>query len=54
MSTKEERLLQAKIAEQIERYDDMSREMKAIVENDDKPLTDEERNLLSVKKSSKV
>lgn len=48
MSTKEERLLQAKIAEQIERYDDMSREMKAIVENDDKPLTDEERNLLSV------
>jgi hypothetical protein len=26
----------------------MSREMKAIVENDGKPLTDEERNLLSV------
>lgn len=48
MSTKEERLLLAKIAEQSERYDDMSREMKAIVENDDKPLTDEERNLLSV------
>ena len=48
MSTKEERLLQAKIAEQIERYDDMSREMKAIVQNDGKPLTDEERNLLSV------
>lgn len=46
--TKEERLLQAKIAEQIERYDDMSKEMKAIVESDDKPLTDEERNLLSV------
>ena len=48
MSSKEERLLQAKIAEQIERYDDMAREMKSIVETDDKPLTDEERNLLSV------
>ena len=48
MSTKEERLFLAKIAEQSERYDDMSREMKAIVQNDGKPLTDEERNLLSV------
>ncbi|XP_071147160.1 uncharacterized protein [Mytilus edulis] len=48
MSSREERLLQAKIAEQIERYDDMSKEMKSIVESGDKPLTDEERNLLSV------
>ncbi|CAC5370446.1 YWHAB_Q_Z [Mytilus coruscus] len=48
MSSREERLLQAKIAEQIERYDDMSKEMKSIVETGDKPLTDEERNLLSV------
>lgn len=48
MSSRDERLLQAKIAEQIERYEDMSAEMRAIVESDDKPLSDEERNLLSV------
>lgn len=48
MSNRDDRLLQAKIAEQIERYEDMSSEMRAIVESDDKPLSDEERNLLSV------
>lgn len=40
----------AKLAEQAERYEDMAKNMKAVVENsgDDTELSNEERNLLSV------
>lgn len=47
MSTKEELLQRAKLAEQAERYDDMAAAMKKITE-DGEALTTEERNLLSV------
>jgi len=45
--TKEELVQRAKLAEQAERYDDMSAAMKQVTEFDN-PLTTEERNLLSV------
>ncbi|XP_022330197.1 14-3-3 protein zeta-like isoform X2 [Crassostrea virginica] len=45
--SREELANKAKLAEQAERYDDMADAMKKLVENY-KPLTNEERNLLSV------
>ncbi|KAL5013352.1 hypothetical protein ScPMuIL_007622 [Solemya velum] len=44
---KEELVLRAKLAEQAERYDDMAKAMKELVEQG-QPLSNEERNLLSV------
>lgn len=48
MKTREELVLEAKLAEQAERYDDMVKSMKSVVENAEGDLSDEERNLLSV------
>lgn len=45
--SREELASKAKLAEQAERYDDMAEAMKKLVENY-KPLSNEERNLLSV------
>ncbi|KAI3358624.1 hypothetical protein L3Q82_015038, partial [Scortum barcoo] len=47
MTDKEDQVQKAKLAEQAERYDDMAAAMKAVTEMD-KPLSTEERNLLSV------
>ncbi|XP_034029749.1 14-3-3 protein beta/alpha-like [Thalassophryne amazonica] len=46
-STNCERIEIAKLAEQAERYEDMTKYMKEVAENG-RPLTNEERNLLSV------
>lgn len=47
MSTKEDLIKRAEIAEQTERYNDMAQAMKAVAEEHPK-LTNTERNLLSV------
>jgi 14-3-3 protein beta/theta/zeta len=47
MVDREDTVAQAKLAEQAERYDDMAAAMKKVTEMD-VPLTNEERNLLSV------
>lgn len=47
MSNKDEEVQRAKLAEQAERYDDMSNAMKKVTESNNE-LTNEERNLLSV------
>jgi len=47
LSTKEEEVQRAKLAEQAERYDDMAGAMKKVTESNSE-LTNEERNLLSV------
>jgi len=48
MATKEELVQRAKLAEQAERYDDMSEAMKEVTGMNDSKLSTEERNLLSV------
>jgi len=49
MSDQKDTLIQrAKLAEQAERYDDMASAMKEVTKSTEKPLTTEERNLLSV------
>jgi len=48
MSDNEILIQRAKLAEQAERYDDMAAAMKTVTEEATKPLTTEERNLLSV------
>jgi len=45
---KEELIQRAKLAEQAERYDDMASAMNKVTKNAEKPLSTEERNLLSV------
>lgn len=47
MEAREDQVFKAKLAEQVERYDEMVDNMKSIVEQD-KPLSVEERDLLSV------
>jgi len=47
MASKEELLQKAKLSEQAERYDDMAKGMKTLVQMVDE-LSNEERNLLSV------
>jgi len=46
--TKDELIQRAKLAEQAERYDDMASAMNQVTKEAQKPLTTEERNLLSV------
>ena len=46
--SREERVFNAKLAEQAERYDDMVDSMKAVAMNSTTDLSVEERNLLSV------
>jgi len=46
--TKDELIQRAKLAEQAERYDDMAAAMNKVTKEAQKPLTTEERNLLSV------
>ena len=47
MADKNELVQKAKLAEEAERYDDMAKAMKEVVKMNE-PLTNEERNLLSV------
>jgi hypothetical protein len=48
MGSYEKAIVRAKLAEQADRYDDMVKYMKEAVGSAEKPLTAEERNLLSV------
>ena len=48
MSTDSKQILRAKLAEQAERYEDMTKAMKTVAESSSEELTVEERNLLSV------
>ncbi len=48
MSSREDNVFMAKICEQTERFDDMVRYMKLVAESDNKQLSIEDTNLLSV------